>query len=352
MFSKRLKNLNPYVPGEQPQNRKYIKLNTNENPYPPSPEIINCLKKLNIEDLRLYPDPQSDNLRQKIADRHNIDKSMVFAGNGSDEILSFSFYAFFDSAFGNLLFPQFTYSFYSVYCSFYEIEYLQIPLNYDFSVDLSGFLEEEHSCGVIFPNPNAPTGILLSIEELTDFFDKYHSDKVVIIDEAYIDFGGISAIELIESYKNLLITRTFSKSMALAGLRLGYAIGNKKLIDALFAVKDSFNSYPSDILAQKIGAIAISDERYYKEITEKIISSRKYLVDELVELGWTVVPSKANFIFVAKKGVAGKDIYLKLKDNGILVRHFDIDGIKDYVRITIGKKDELDILLNKISKYF
>ncbi|MBW1863092.1 MAG: histidinol-phosphate transaminase, partial [Deltaproteobacteria bacterium] len=328
MFSERMERLTPYVPGEQPRDRKYLKLNTNENPYPPSLQIEEFFKNFDIERLRLYPDPMFNDLREKIAERYEVKKGHVFVSNGSDEALSFSFYAFFDSRKGKLLFPEFTYSFYPTYCSFYGIEYEKIPLGHNFSVDIDGFLEKRGSCGVIFPNPNAPTGICLPIEKVIYLLENYPQDRAVIIDEAYIDFGGESAVRLIDEHKNLLIMRTFSKSMSLAGLRLGFAIGDKTLIDALFTVKDSFNSYPVDMLAQTIGEIAATDETYYRSITERIISTRDYLTSELKKLGWNVLPSKANFVFAEKKGVPGAEIYLKLKERGILVRYFDIEGIK------------------------
>ncbi len=349
MFSERLKRLSPYVPGEQPQDKTYIKLNTNENPYPPSPEIRDLLRDFSIERLRLYPDPQSKVLCQTIAKAHNVDVEQVFVGNGSDEVLSFVFYAFFDSAMGKLLFPEFTYSFYPVYCDYYGIDYKKIQLNDDYSLSTEGFLNET-SCGIIFPNPNAPTGILFPIKKIEQLMKKYPKDRVVVIDEAYIDFGGESAIGLISRFKNLLVARTYSKSMSLAGLRLGYAIGDEKLINALVAAKDSFNSYPVDTLTQKIGEVAIKDSAYYEKINGKIIKTREFLTSELKSLGWEVLPSTANFIFMRKKGLPGKEIYLTLKKNGLLVRYFDIDGIKDFVRITIGQQEDVETLLGKIKK--
>jgi histidinol-phosphate aminotransferase len=352
VLSQRVKNLTPYVPGEQPQDMQYLKLNTNENPYPPTPKIQDFIKELNIEKLRLYPDPLANNLREKIAQRYLVKKENVFVGNGSDEVLSFAFYAFFDSSMGKLLFPNFTYSFYPIYCNFYSIDYDKVPLNIDFSVNINGFLNGAKSCGIIFPNPNAPTGILLSIDDLNDLLERYPKDRVVIIDEAYIDFGGQSAVSLIVKYKNLLVIRTFSKSMSLAGLRLGFAMGDKKLIEPLFAVKDSFNSYPIDMLALKIGEIAIEDEDYYRSTAEKIINNRTKLSDELEKIGWEVLPSQANFIFTKKHGVTGQKVYETLKSRGILVRYFNIEGIKDFVRITIGTKEQLSILLKEVKKCF
>ena len=352
MFSERLKKLSPYIPGEQPQDRTYLKLNTNENPYPPSPRIRDFLRTFDIENLRLYPDPLFTGLRKKIADRYHIDRDQVFIGNGSDEVLSFAFYAFFDSARSPLLFPEFTYSFYPVYCDFYGIDFRKIALAPDFSVDIRGFLETTDSCGLIFANPNAPTGMCLPISEIKRLLDLYPLKKTVIIDEAYIDFGGTSAVDLMAGHPNLLIIRTFSKSMALAGLRLGFALGSKALIDALFTVKDSFNSYPADSLSLKIGQIAMGDEDYYRTITAKIISTRERLSSGLQRQGWRVLPSRANFLFASKVGIPGQDIYLMLKQEGVLVRHFDIKGIKDFVRITVGTEKDMERFLRVVQDLF
>jgi len=352
MFSSRMKRLNPYIPGEQPQDRKYLKLNTNENPYPPSPRIEEFLKDFDIEKLRLYSDPLSVRLREKIAQKYEVKKEQIFVSNGSDEALSFCFYAFFDSTHGPLLFPEFTYSFYPVYCDFYGIAYERIPLDNQFSVNVEEFLKKPKSCGVIFANPNAPTGICLPIENVRELLENYPRENVVLIDEAYIDFGGESAVGLIQDFKNLLIVMTFSKGMSLAGLRLGYVIGHEDLIDALFTVKDSFNSYPADILSQSIGEISISDDTYYRTIREKIISTRDYFGLELEKLGWHVLPSKANFLYTEKKGVPGKEIYLTLKERGILVRHFDIAGIEDFVRITVGTREDMSRFIEEVKELY
>ncbi len=352
MLSNRMKKLKPYVPGEQPRDRRYLKLNTNENAYPPTSRIETLLKDFDIEQLRRYPDPASQRLRRKIAERYDVRMENVFVGNGSDEVLSFAFYAFFDDTRGTLLFPEFTYSFYPVYCDFYGIECRKIPLSPDFHVDIEAFLAEGNSCGIIFPNPNAPTGVSLQRDRIAHLLDNYPADRNVIIDEAYIDFGGQSAVPLIREYGNLLIVNTFSKSMSLAGLRLGFAIGEEGLIDALFRVKDSFNSYPVDTLAQLIGETAISDEAYYRSVTEKIIAARQYLAAGLQELGWNVLPSDANFLFAGKEGVQGEEIYQEFRRRGILVRHFDIDGIREFVRISIGTMEEMDRVLEEVKKTF
>ena len=352
MLSSRMKRLNPYIPGEQPQDRKYLKLNTNENPYPPSPRIEEFLKNFDIERLRLYSDPASVRLREKIAQKYEVKKEQVFVSNGSDEALSFCFYAFFDSTRGPLLFPEFTYSFYPVYCDFYGIAYEKIPLDNQFSVNGEQFLKRTESCGIIFANPNAPTGVYLPIEKVRELLENYPRENVVLIDEAYIDFGGESAVGLIQEFKNLLIVMTFSKGMSLAGVRLGYVIGHEDLVDALFTVKDSFNSYPADMLSQSIGELAISDDAYYRTIREKIISTRDYFGLELEKLGWHVLPSKANFLYAEKKGVPGKEIYLTLKERGILVRHFDIAGIEDFIRITVGTRDDMSRFIEVVTELF
>ena len=352
MLSERMKKLKPYVPGEQPQDRAYIKLNTNENPYPPTPRIEPFLRSFDIEKLRLYPDPLFGTLREAISDRYGIHKNQVFVGNGSDEVLSFAFCAFFDSHWGKLLFPEFSYSFYPVYCDFYGIEYRKVPLRGDFTIDIEDYLWEGASCGIIFPNPNAPTGIVLPLEKVTELLERYPRDRVVVIDEAYIDFGGENAVPLIDRFKNLLIIRTFSKGMSLAALRLGFAVGDEKLVEALFCVKDSFNSYPADVFAQKIGEIAVKDVDYYADISQKIIRTRKKVSQQLTDMGWDVLPSEANFIFAGRNGLSGETVYTRLKENGILVRYFHIDGIKKFVRITIGTDEQMAALIEAVRTLF
>ncbi|MFH1155666.1 MAG: histidinol-phosphate transaminase [Pseudomonadota bacterium] len=352
VFTDRLKALTPYVPGEQPQDRTYIKLNTNESPYPPSPRVRQVLQSSSYEDLRLYPDPLFRKLRETIASRHCLKPANVFISNGSDEALSFCFYAFFDSSRGPLLFPEFSYSFYPVYCDFYRIGYKKIPLNPDFSINVDSYLAQKTSCGIIFPNPNAPTGIGLSLDAIKSLLDRYPVDRVVVIDEAYIDFGGESAACLLEQYPNLLIVQTYSKSKSLAGLRLGFTLGSEALITALFTVKDSFNSYPVDRLTLDIGKAAYEDQEYYSKMTGDIIRSREYLTEKLLDQGFEVLPSKANFVFARKPGTTGKAIYERLKEKGILVRYFSTPGIDDFVRITIGTPEEIDCLLKNTRALF
>jgi len=347
-LSERMKKLKPYVPGEQPQDRKYLKLNTNENPYPPSPEVKRFLESLDADRLRLYPDPAAIRLREKIGERFGLNKNQVFVSNGSDEALSFCFYAFFDSRYGKLLFPEVTYSFYPVYCDYYGIEYEKIPLAADLSLRVEEFLKRKDSCGLVFANPNAPTGTYLPLKDILSLLENYPKEKPVLIDEAYIDFGGESAVSLLRDHKNLLLVRTFSKSMSLAGVRLGFVMAGKELIDALVTVKDSFNSYPVNSLTQRIGEIALSDGSYYQTINNKIVSVRESFSLALTKLGWTVLPSKANFVFARKEGVPGKEIYLKLKERGILVRHFDGEKVRGFVRITIGTQENMERLLQEM----
>ncbi|MDZ7699716.1 MAG: histidinol-phosphate transaminase [Deltaproteobacteria bacterium] len=351
MLTDRIKKLTPYVPGEQPQDRRYIKLNTNENPYPRPRKSRRISSPLILKSSDAIRIPLFGTLRTAIAKRYGIDKAQVFVGNGSDEVLAFAFYAFFDSARGNLLFPEFSYSFYPVYCDFYGIQYQKIPLKADFTIDIGDYVKDP-SCGIVFPNPNAPTGVLMSLDAVTALMAQYPRNRVVVVDEAYIDFGGESAVSLIDRFQNLIVIRTFSKSMSLAALRLGFAMGDEKLVNALFSVKDSFNSYPADLLAQQIGEIAIRDTAYYDEIIRKIIQSREYLSKTLRDMGWEVLPSGANFILAGKSGLTGKRIYTRLKENGILVRYFHIEGIKEFVRITIGTDEEIRALIEAIERLF
>ena len=351
-LSERIKKLRPYVAGEQPQDRKYLKLNTNENPYPPSPKVKTFLEILDPDRLRLYPDPAAITLREAIGKRYGLTREQVFVGNGSDEVLSFCFYAFFDGRKGSLLFPEVTYSFYPVYCDFYGIEYERIPLADDMSLSVKEFVKRNDSCGLVFANPNAPTGTCLPLKDIRYLLENYPKEKPVLIDEAYVDFGGESAVPLLRDYKNLLLVRTFSKSFSLAGLRLGFALAAKEAIDALVTVKDSFNSYPVSTLAQSLGEIAISDEPYYQAITAKIVSVRDQFSSDLGKLGWTVLPSKANFVFARKQGVPGKEIYLRLKERGILVRYFDGAKVRDFVRITIGTREDMQRLLGEMRSLF
>ena len=345
MFSRRVRNLVPYIAGEQPRDQKYIKLNTNENPFPPAQAVLESLKNYDYTRLQLYPDPEFTALREKMGEIYNLHPENIFICNGSDEGLSFCFYAFFDRDLGNVLFPQFTYSFYPVYCDFYELEYKKIPLSADFSIDVNKYLEEKSSTGIIFPNPNAPTGIFLSTDKIAYLLENYASDRVVIIDEAYIDFGGESVLPLLARFKNLVIVRTFSKAFSLAGLRLGYIFADAELIATLFRVKDAFNSYPVNRLTQELACAALSDVDAFRQNNREIIRIRESFSSRLTALGWEVLPSQANFVFARKPGMPGSEVYSRLKEKGILVRNFRTAGIEDFLRISIGRQEDMEKLV-------
>lgn len=345
MFAKRFSELHPYVPGEQPKDRQYVKLNANENPYPPSPAVREAVRTFDTDLLRLYPDPDASELRSAIAGMlgERVTPDMVFVGNGSDEVLSFIFYTFFDCD-RPLFFPEHTYSFYPVYAGYYGIPVRKVPLRPDFSIDADAMVSGESS-GLIFPNPNAPTGIYMPPDELRAMLRRYPSDRVVVVDEAYIDFGGESAISLLGEFGNLVIVRTFSKSFCFAGARLGFAVANPDLVAALFTTKNSFNHFPVDALTQRIGIASCRDWQYYAGINRKIRQTRDQFAAALRDSGWLVLPSLANFVFARKPGLSGKDAYLRIRSGGILVRHFDIPGIADFVRVSIGTPGDMDRLL-------
>lgn len=345
MFSKRLKDLVPYTAGEQPQDRSYIKLNTNENPYPPSPHVHEVLESFPAERLRLYPDPSCLRLREAVAEETGLEPENIFVGNGSDEVLSFAFFSFFDSHRGPLLFPKHTYSFFPVYCDFYGIEFTRVPLEEDFSLRLSRFHEQPESCGLAFPNPNAPIGRAVDLEDITSLLEHYPSDRLVLVDEAYIDFGAQSAVTLCREWENLLVVQTVSKGKSLAGIRLGFAFGQKPLIDALNAAKDSFNSYPVDAVAQEVGIAAMTDAAYYRSINSSVIATRESFSARLSEMGWRVLPSKANFVFASHPTLGGEMVYTTLKKRGILVRYFAKEGINRFVRITIGRPEDMETFI-------
>ncbi len=345
MYAKRFSGLNPYVPGEQPKDRPYVKLNANESPYPPSPAVEKAVRDFNVSDLRLYPDPDALALREAIARMlgSGVSADMIFAGNGSDEVLSFIFYTFFDSD-APVVFPEHTYSFYPVYAGYYGIPVRKVPLRADFSIDPDALVAGV-SGGIIFPNPNAPTGIYMPLSELRSILERYPRDRAVIVDEAYIDFGGETAIPLLAEFKNLVIIRTFSKSFCFAGARLGFVVANPEVIKAILTTKNSFNHFPVDALTQKIGIASCDDSGYYKKINAEIACTRDSFSSALREAGWDVLPSLANFVFARKPGIAGRDVYERIKKSGILVRYFDIPGITDFVRISIGMPDDMKALL-------
>ena len=336
-WSKVVHGLTPYVPGEQPKLPNLVKLNTNESPYGPSRKVLDALRAEVGDTLRLYPDPGSDKLRAAIAKRHGLTAEQVFAGNGSDEVLAHVFLALMKHD-APVLFPDITYSFYPVYCALYGIAYEQVPLNAAFEIDVSDYLRSNG--GIIFPNPNAPSGRLLRLSEIERLL-KANTASVVVIDEAYVDFGGVSCVPLIKQYPQLLVTHTLSKSRALAGLRVGYATGNAELIEALNRVKDSFNSYPLDRFAQAGATAAMEDDAYFDAMCRKVIDSKARLVTDMQALGFEVLPSAANFIFARFPGRDGADIAAKLRQRSIIVRHFrNPPRISPFMRITIGTDEQ------------
>lgn len=333
----------PYVPGEQPKMTRLVKLNTNEHPMPPSPMVVEAITRAATENLQLYPDPESTELRQTIADYYQLSLDQVFVGNGSDEVLAHAFQAFFQHG-KPLLFPDISYSFYPVYCGLYQITPQQIPLDEELAINLCDY--EQPNGGIIFPNPNAPTGRLLSLEEIEILLQK-NTHSVVLIDEAYIDFGGESAATLVPKYPNLLVVQTLSKSRALAGLRVGFALGQAHLMEALIRVKDSFNSYPLDRLAQAGAKAAFDDEAYFQLGRAAIMKEREKLIKALEALNFTVLPSAANFVFVRHQTRSAEKLALGLREQGIIVRHFkQPEKIANYLRITIGSSEQTDALLD------
>ncbi len=336
--------LKPYVAGEQPRIANLVKLNTNENPYGPSPKALEAIRQATDDRLRLYPDPVALQLRESIAKLHGVDAGEVFVGNGSDEVLAHIFMGLLNHD-APLLYPDITYSFYPVYSQLYGIETRQVPLDENFAIRVSDY---DQPCGaIILPNPNAPTGIGLPLSE-AEALVAAHPDQPVVIDEAYVDFGGESAITLTRQYPNLLVVQTFSKSRSLAGMRVGFAIGQRPLIDALERVKDSFNSYPLDKLAQVSAKAAIEDLEWFETCRQRIIASRTRVVSGLEQRGFRVLPSLANFVFASHPDFAGADLAAKLRERAVLVRHFAKPRIDAYLRISIGTEGECDRLIEAL----
>ena len=344
-WSKIVHQLTPYVPGEQPKINNLVKLNTNENPYGPSPKVLEALQKEAADTLRLYPDPNSDALKKAIAEYHGLSLNQVFVGNGSDEVLAHAFNALLKHDLP-ILFPDVTYSFYPVYCGLYEIDFETVALNNTFEIQVDDYFKPNG--GIIFPNPNAPTGRVLSISEIERLL-KANQDSVVIIDEAYIDFGGESAVKLINQYPQLLVVHTLSKSRSLAGLRVGYALGHPDLIDALHRVKDSFNSYPLDRFAQAGAIAAMQDKAYFDKTRQQVITTREKLVSELQSMGFEVLPSGANFIFARHPAHEGELLANQLRAKNIVIRHFKKPAkIAQFLRITIGTDIECQALVEAL----
>ena len=339
-----VRELEPYVPGEQPQIDGLIKLNTNESPYPPSPKVIDVINHDAIDRLRLYPDPNSKKLKNTIASYYNVTAEQVFVGNGSDEVLGLLFMAFFQQD-KPLLFPDISYSFYPVYCKLFGITAQTIPLRDDYTIDFADYARANG--GIIFPNPNAPTAIgkpLADIEALL----QNNTESVVVVDEAYVDFGAETAIALVDKYPNLLVVQTLSKSRSLAGMRVGFAVGHKDLIDALDRVKNSFNSYPLDRLAEAATVVAFEDDAYFKSCRDKIIATRDWTVNELNKLGFKSLPSQANFVFTEPVGKNAAEVAQYLRDHKILVRYFNKPRINQFLRITIGTDEQMQAMITAL----
>lgn len=337
LWSSMAKRTEPYVPGEQLDEADILKLNTNENPYPPAPAVREAIAEEMERALQLYPPPSADSLRREIAARYDLTPDNVFAGNGSDEVLAFSFMAFFESG-RTIRFPAITYSFYPVYAKLFNIPFKEMPLKDDFTLRPADYFEAEG--GVVFPNPNAPTGIYLSLSGVKDIVEN-NPDQVVIVDEAYIDFAPESAVSLIHAYDNLLIVQTMSKSRSLAGLRVGFALGHPDLIKGLTRVKNSFNSYTLDRLALAGATASIRDQAYFEQTTAKIKNTRTWASEQMEQYGFHVLPSRANFIFVQHEEIAARTLYEKLKAASVLVRHFNKQPVAEWLRITIGSDDEM-----------
>lgn len=335
-WEKNIRKVVPYVPGEQPKVDNVIKLNTNENPYPPAPSVLKA--QGDLEKLRFYPDPAAKDLVDAIAKYHNLDSNQVFVGVGSDDVIAMSFLTFFNSD-KPIYFPDITYSFYDVWADLFRIPYERKVLNDQFEIIAQDYYSENG--GVIFPNPNAPTGLAVTIDFIRDVLE-HNQDVVVIIDEAYIDFGGESALSLISEYENLLVVRTFSKSRSMAGLRIGYAMGNKDLIKALNDVKYSYNSYTMNYPSILLGVKSIEEDDYFKETVQKVIDTREWFKKELTRLGFSYPDSSSNFVFATHKSVAAKDIFEKARENNIFVRYFSSPRIDNYLRISIGTQKEME----------
>lgn len=351
-WNDKIKTVAPYIPGEQPKDKKYIKLNTNENPYPPSSKVINKIKEMEPENLKLYPDPDVSALRDTIAQYFSekigdkINKNQIFVGNGSDEILAFIFMTFFNSG-DKVYYPDITYSFYPVYADLFNLKEKKIPLNDFFEIEISKYFGLDGH--IIITNPNAPTSIALKVNEIEEIIKK-NPDRLVIIDEAYVDFGAESAVSLINRYDNLLVVQTFSKSRSFAGMRLGYALSSENIIEGLNRLKFSFNSYTINRISIEAGIESFKDEEYFTNGNRKIIETRKRTVEKLKKLDFDVLNSSANFIFISHKNVYAKELYEKLKEKGVLVRYFKKNRIDNYLRVTIGTDEEMEIFIEKLKE--
>ena len=337
----------PYVPGEQPKAEKLIKLNTNECPYPPSPKVMEAMKNISIDKMRLYPDPAVTDLRQALADYYKVTVEQVFVGVGSDDVIANAFMTFFNSE-KPILFPDITYSFYDVWAELFGIPYERVALTEDFRINPKDYKKENG--GIIFPNPNAPTGVLEDLSMIEEVLQA-NPDVVVMVDEAYIDFGGKSALPLLEKYDNLLVVQTFSKSRAMAGMRIGFAIGSEKMISYLNDVKFSFNSYTMNQTSIAMGVACVEDDTYFKDIVGKVVATRERVKKELKELGFSFPDSMSNFIFATHENVPAAELFEACKRENIFVRYFNKPRINNYLRISIGTEEEMDELLRVLKKY-
>lgn len=343
-----LRRVTPYVPGEQPKEQNIIKLNTNENPYPPSPAVAKALREMDPARLRLYPDPACGILTEALAEYHGVGTDQVFVGVGSDDVLAMAFMTFFNSD-RPVFFPDVTYSFYPVWAELFRIPYEPRALDENFRIRSEDYYQENG--GVIFPNPNAPTSLVEPLPFIEDILD-HNRDVIVVVDEAYIDFGGRSALALLDQYENLLVVRTYSKSRSMAGIRIGYAIGNPELIRAMQDVKYSFNSYTMNQAALELGAAALSDEAYFRRVTDRIIATRGEGIRRLTEQGFHCLDSAANFIFAAHPKYDGEKLFLYLRQQGIYVRHFNSPRISQYLRITVGLDEEMERLYETLERAY
>lgn len=337
----------PYVPGEQPKVQNLIKLNTNENPYPPSPKVEEALKNIDLNCMRLYPDPTAHKLVKAIADTYGLNEDQVFVGVGSDDVLAMIFMTFFNSE-KPILFPDITYSFYDVWADMLRIPYERIPLKEDFTIDKKNYQRENG--GIIFPNPNAPTGMELSLASIEEIV-KANPDVIVVVDEAYVDFGAQTALPLIEKYDNLLVVQTFSKSRGMAGMRIGYAMGNPVLIRYINDVKYSFNSYTMNQTAIALGTAAVEDQEYFETIVNKVVETREWTKKELKALGFSFGDSKANFIFATHESCPAKELFQALREANIIVRYFNKPRIDNYLRISIGTQEEMETMICFLKEY-
>jgi len=338
------RNFESYTPGEQPKDTVYVKLNTNESPFPPAPEVMEAFKNFDCSKLRLYPDPTGRGLKKKLANSFGLEPENIFLSNGSDDILNFSFMAFNDDD-DELLFPEISYSFYEVIAGLHGVNFHKVPLKEDMSIDYRDYCGVEMNIAI--PNPNAPTGIALPPAEIEEIV-RTNPNHVVLIDEAYVDFGAESVVPLVKKYDNLIVSQTFSKSRSLAGGRLGFAVGNAELIDDLAKIQYSTNPYNVNMVTQVLGEASMDAGEYYRKNSEIIQENRNYTTKRLEEMGFSVLPSTANFVFARHEKISGDQIYQKLKENGVLVRHFTTEAIRDYNRITIGSREQMDVLFEKL----